>query len=273
MLTQRAVLTGRPFFFRCGRGLKPLRVSASHYCMVSITGSTTAAQIRDFERQMESIAREKIPRWIQYSLNSVAIEASKQMKAVLPTVIENPTNWMANALVARKGDLKVATAGEAKASMEVKDDQSTVAKYLFGGDAGMDRTPGDVGPANRTILIPSWPGLMARTKVKKNKSGDMVKTALSRLFPGTGVKGGVFWDAPVINGRQRVYGLWGRAPDNKGAPMLLLSAHKKVHHPDKLSEPTRRVAEAAMATLPRRLEAELASQIALRNARAAGGSP
>lgn len=156
--------------------------------------------------------------------------------------------------------------------MEVKDDQSTVLKYLYGGDQGMDRVPGDVGPANKNILVPNWPGLAARTKVK-NKSGDMIKTALSRLFPGTGVKGGVFWGKPILNGVQRVYGLWGRSPDNRGTPMLLLSAHKKVHHDDKLTEPTRRVAEAAMATLPRRLEAELASQIARRDARAAGGSP
>lgn len=70
--------------------------------MVSITGSTTAAQIRDFERQMRDVAEKKIARAVQYSLNGTAIEASVKMKALLPTIIENPTAWIAKAFVAKK---------------------------------------------------------------------------------------------------------------------------------------------------------------------------
>lgn len=65
--------------------------SASDISMVSISGNTTAAQIRDFERQMRDVAQSKIPRAVQFALNGVAIDASKRMQTVLPTVLDHPT--------------------------------------------------------------------------------------------------------------------------------------------------------------------------------------
>ena len=37
-------------------------------------------------------------------------------------------------------------------------------------------------------LIPIWPGLQHRTKIKKTKQGNLPRKALTKLFAG-----GVFW--------------------------------------------------------------------------------
>lgn len=233
--------------------------------MVSISGNTTAAQIRDFERQMRDVAANKIPRAVQFSLNGVAIDASKRMQTMLPQVLDEPTAWITKAFVARKGPTTVTNLRDVEAAMVAKPDQSALLKYYFGDGDESVREAGDIGPAERMTLIPLWPNIKRSTKVKPTKQGNLPRTALATLFAGRGVRGGTFWGSPTVMGRPMAYGLWARpSVRGQGLPSMLLKAVDSTRHPDLLTEPTRRVAEEAMATLANRLEAELRTQLARR---------
>lgn len=241
--------------------------------MVSIRGSTTRDQIRDFERQMQSVAREKIPRAVQFALNGVAIDASKKMQAMLPTVLDEPTLWIQKAFVAKKGATTVTDLKDVKASLESKPEQSALLKFYYGDGDETERLAGDIGPAERMTLIPIWPNIKRRSKVKPTKQGNLPRTALGSLFTGKGIRGGVFWGSPTVMGQRMAYGLWARpSVRGQGLPSMLLKAVDSTKHPDLLTEPTRRVAEAAMATLSNRLEAELRSQLARQAGRASAAS-
>lgn len=237
--------------------------------MVSIRGSTTQEQIRDFERQMRDVAKRKAPRAAQFALNGVAIDSSKKMQAMLPTVLDEPTLWIQNAFVAKKGATSATDLRNVEASLEAKPEQSAWLKFYYGDGDDTERLAGDIGPAERMTLIPIWPNIKRSTKIKPTKNGGLGRTALPGLFAGRGVRGGVFWGAPTILGRQMAYGLWARpSVAGQGLPSMMLKAVDSTRHPDLLTGPTRAVAEAAMASLSNRLETELRNQLARRAGRA-----
>ena len=161
---------------------------------------------------MLELGNTRIPRAIQYALNGVAMDAVKLSAPMLLETLDNPTPWIERAFVARRGDLKIADKNDAEASLVVKPDQSVVFKYMLGESENqkVKREAADVGPADKYTLVPLWPGIGMRTKVKKNAKGNLPKTALASLFAGKGTPNGVFWGTPVVLGEQRDLGLWSR---------------------------------------------------------------
>lgn len=95
----------------------------------------------------------------------------------MPTVLDEPTPWITKAFVAKKGDLKVTNLRDVQASLEVKPEQSAVLKYLYGDGDDSIRLAGDVGPAERMTLIPLWPAIQRKTKIKPTKSKDLPREA------------------------------------------------------------------------------------------------
>ncbi|GBU19683.1 MULTISPECIES: hypothetical protein [unclassified Methylobacterium] len=106
-----------------------------------------ADAVREAQAAFEAFGVDRFPRAVQFALTGVAIEAVNQFRAEIPHIWHSPNKATRDALrytVDRDFLNRVATVGDAKASVFVQDLQSIWLKYSF-GDGPQTRPGGDVG--------------------------------------------------------------------------------------------------------------------------------
>ncbi|WP_298958546.1 hypothetical protein [uncultured Methylobacterium sp.] len=106
-----------------------------------------ASAVRDAQRAFEEFGVDRFPRAVQYALTGVAIDAVNRFRGEIPNVWHAPNKATRDALrytVDKDALGRIASVGEAKASVFVQALQSTWLKYSF-GDGRQARPGGDVG--------------------------------------------------------------------------------------------------------------------------------
>ena len=100
--------------------------------MVTIIGSTSREQVRDFERQMAALGG-NVARGAQFAINGVAIDLRMRQRRVIESEVDDPTAWTKNALAVRLGRVSEAqNLSVITAAVAVKEHQSIPLKFLFG---------------------------------------------------------------------------------------------------------------------------------------------
>lgn len=268
--------------------------------MAWIIGFTPKAQLEQFQQRMHDIGSKRAPRATQFALNGIAISAAKESSKVVAKALDRPTPWALRAFFAVKGNLGQASKVGIKnlwSAIKVKDQQSTVFKYLF-GDGRNDRRPGDVGLAEKSILLPVESNLKS-IGIKMTSKGNLPKNAVSRIMSNSA--NGAFWSkARMIRvgsvRRKLPAGLYARPAKiwvgvkgdrwqgrdaqgrftkdarpnrghgfkraNAGLPVLMLRSVPMTRHLGILQRPVEKFAGKKMSELGARLTKELRTELA-----------
>ncbi len=155
-----------------------------------------------------------------WAVDEVAKTAVQGIRLRFHNKLKRRSPWTESAVAYKrlsKSELSALERGERNAEdvfaqVYVKPKQSAYLKYLFGLEDNV-RLPGDVGMAQRKILIPWWDNITKTQGVRPTKDGGVPRAFLSRLVretsadrapkkSGTQSRWGVYYGKITIHGQQ-----------------------------------------------------------------------
>lgn len=135
--------------------------------------------------------KRKFARAVQFNLNRIAVDGVNLFRFEVPRFLDNPVPWMADGVryeLDKKRLASVETIDQAKASVFIQDQQSSVWKYAF-GDGVTARFGGDVGiegwlnDSSKTY-IPQEGNLRATQGMRPDAHGNFKGADIRRIAAG-----------------------------------------------------------------------------------------
>lgn len=210
----------------------------------SIAVRINPRQVRAFEKRMAGLV-DDAARPLQAAANATVRDARDRAHKAIDATFDRPETLTREAFLARQPHPSQATAVRGvSAAIEIKPLQNRWLKYAL-GDSEQTREPGEMGPADKAIMIPVWENLQSAAvlalgiNVSPTEGGNMPPGTLSKLFSMTGA-GGVLWWGRVRDGGKE--GIWARTDQG---PLLLVAAEERVTYDPVLQAPLEKAVRQA----------------------------
>nr|WP_295884191.1 hypothetical protein [uncultured Devosia sp.] len=217
--------------------------------------------LRQVESSIEAVPG-AVARAAQSAYNGVAANARDEVRQAAERHFDNPEQITLDSFYARqRRHSGVESVDDVTAAIGIRDPAATWLGYHVGRE-DRERLPGEIGPANTSIMIPRPENLDSPevrelgVDVTLTKGGNMPLGTLRRLFSMTGPGGPLFW-GQLRPGGQR--GIWARPLRKKGlesqsSPKLIVAAVDKANYQPSFEKPMRAAIRRATKTLPARLQ-------------------
>lgn len=210
----------------------------------SISININPRQIHAFEKSMAGLV-EDAARPLQAAANATDRDARDRAHKAIDATLDKPEALTREAFLARQPRPSQATAVRGvSAAIEIKPLQHRWLKYAL-GEGEQTREPGEIGPANRAVMIPVWDNLQSTAvlalgiNVSPTEGGNLPPGTLQKLFSMTGAGGSLWWGRVRDGGKE---GIWARTAEG---PRLLIAAEERVTYDPILQKPLEKAVKAA----------------------------